>query len=324
MKIQSCITLLVALFAALGISSSVLGQAYPDRPIRFVVPYPPGGTTDIVARLAQNALSNVIGQQIVIDNRGGATGAIGAEFVAKSKPDGYTIMYTPCTDMVLRQFVMKGNPVDTIRDFTPIISPVKTSTIIVAHPSMPFSNVKEFLEYAKLNPGKLTFGTSGFGSNHHLGGELLKMHGIVLTHVPYKGGGPALAAVIAGETSLEIGDLTGLLPAVRDGRVKALALIDPIRHKDFPNLPVMGETLPGYSMPESLFGVFGPAGLPRPIVTRLNADIAKAFNNPEVRAKIEDRGIPVITGTPEDLAVNLKKSLEIYGSIVKAAGIQPE
>ena len=199
-------------------ASAASAQAYPDKPIRVIVPYPPGGTTDFVVRLAQNRLQAQLGQPLLIENRAGATGAIGAEAVARSAPDGYTIMYTPGTDMTLRQFIMKANPVDAIRDFSPISATVLSSSIIAAHPSMPFNNAREFIEYARKNPGKLNYGSPGVGSNFHLAGEYLKMHNVVLNHVPYKGGGPALAAVIAGETNLALNDFTTMLPMVQIGR----------------------------------------------------------------------------------------------------------
>jgi tripartite-type tricarboxylate transporter receptor subunit TctC len=310
--------------AALGVCGSAGAQVYPDKPIRIVVPYPPGGTTDFVARLLQNTLSGFLGQSLIIDNRGGATGAIGAEYVARSKPDGYTIVYTPGTDMVLRQYIMKSNPVDVIKDFTPIIAAVQTSSVIAAHNSVPFASAKEFVDYARRNPGKLTYATPGVGSNFHLAGELLKIHGVVLQHVPYKGGGPSLSAVLAGETSLALNDFTTMLPAIRDGRVKGIALIDSKRNPGLPDVPAMNEILPGYEMPESWFAFFGPAGLPGPIVARLNSDISKAVNSPEVRPKLDERNITIITGTPENVTALSRNAIDIYGKVVKAAGLQPE
>jgi tripartite-type tricarboxylate transporter receptor subunit TctC len=315
-----------AAFAATAIAAplAAMAQTYPDKPVRIVVPYPPGGTTDLVARLVQARLAGLLGQSIVVDNRAGATGAIGAEFVARSAPDGYTIMFTPGTDMVLRQYIMKANPVDVVKDFTPIVAAIQSSSLIASHPSLPVSSARELVEYAKKNPGKLTYGTPGVSSNFHLTGELLRIHGVDLVHVPFKGGGPAVAAVVAGQTDLVIGDLTSALPIVQDGRAKMLALTDSKRHPKLPNVPVMNETLPGYEMPESWFAFFGPARVPQPIVARLNRDIAAAVNSPDVKPKLDERYITVITGTPQDLAALVSTAIPVYGRIVKAAGIQPE
>ena len=315
----------VMLATALAVASAAaLAQGYPEKPVRIIVPYPPGGTSDYVVRLVQNRLQAQLGQPIVIENRAGATGAIGAEAVAHASPDGYTLMYTPGTDMTLRQFIMKANPVDAIKDFSPISASVLSSSIIVAHPSMPFTNAREFIEYARKNPGKLNYGSPGLGSNFHLAGEFLKMHGIVLTHVPYKGGGPALAAVISGETNLALNDFTTMLPMVREGRARALALIDPKRNPALPEVPAMGEILPGYSMPESWFAFFGPAGMQQAVVMRLNAEIARAFVAPDVKPRLDERALIIITGKPEEITGYLHTGLEVYGKIVKAAGIKPE
>ncbi len=307
-----------------GASLAAFAQGYPEKPIRVVVPYPPGGTSDFVVRLVQNRLQTQLGQPVLIENRAGATGAIGAEAVARAAPDGYTLMYTPGTDMTLRQFIMKANPVDAIKDFSPISASVLSSSIIVAHPSMPFGNAREFIEYARKNPGKLNYGSPGLGSNFHLAGEYLKMHGLVLTHVPYKGGGPALAAVIAGETNLAFNDFTTMLPMVREGRARAIALIDPKRNPALPDVPAMSEILPGYSMPESWFAFFGPAGMALPVVMRLNAEIARAFVAPDVKPRIDERALIIITGKPEEVTGYLRTGLDVYGKIVKAAGIKPE
>ncbi|MSQ52861.1 MAG: tripartite tricarboxylate transporter substrate binding protein [Betaproteobacteria bacterium] len=315
---------LVLAMAIAAASTAALAQGYPDKPIRVIIPYPPGGTTDLVVRLVQNRLQSQLGQSLLIENRAGATGAIGAEAVARAAPDGYTLMYTPGTDMTLRQFLMKANLVDAIKDFSPISATVLSSSVIAAHPSMPFTNAKEFLDYARQNPGKLNYGSPGLGSNFHLAGEFLKMHGVVLTHVPYKGGGPALAAVIAGETNLALNDFTTMLPMMREGRARPIALIDAKRHPVLPEIPAMGELLPGYSMPASWFAFFGPANMSQPVVMRLNSEIAKAFIAPDVKPRIDERSLINITGKPEEITGYLRTGLEVYGKIVKAAGIKPE
>ncbi len=307
-----------------GTLAGALAQAYPDKPVHVIVPYPPGGTTDVGARILANRLGALLGQNVVVENRGGATGAIGAEAVARAKPDGYTLVYTPGTDMVLRHFLMKNNPVDVNKDFTPISIAVQSSSIIIANPGRNISTAQQLIDVAKKNPGKLTYSTPGPGSNFHLAGELLKMHGVVLTHVPYKGGGPAVQAAIAGETDLSLADFTGIVPLVKEGRVKAIALIDSKRHPALPDVPAMGEILPGYSMPETWFAFFGPAGLPQPIVSRLNADIVRTVNSPDVRPKLEERNLTIVGSGPEDVTRIIRTSFDIYGKVIKSAGLQAE
>jgi len=310
--------------AALIATFSAFAQTYPGKPVRIVIPYPPGGTTDIVARLAQNRLSALLGQPVVVDNQGGATGAIGAGFVARSAPDGHTIMYTPGTDMVLRPFIMKANPVDPIKDFTPIIATISSVDIIAATAASPINSAKELVEYAKRNPGKLTYSTPGVSSHFHLAGELLKIHGVDIVHVPFKGGGPAVAAAAAGQTSLSLGNLTTMHAVVRDRRLKVIALIDAKRNPNLPGVPAMNEILPGYEMPGSWFAFYGPARLPGAIVARLNGDITQAFKSLELRAKVEELNMTIITGKPEEVTAFMRKGIETYGKIVKAAGIRPE
>lgn len=324
MKHVHALTLAVFSAATIGLSSSAAAQAYPDKPVRIIVPYPPGGTTDLVARMTQDRLSGLLGQPLIVENRGGATGAIGAEFVARSKPDGYTLLYTPGTDMVLRQYLMKANPVDVAKDFTPIIATIKSTDVIAAHPSLPINSAKELVEYAKRNPGKLAYSTPGVGSQFHLAGELLKMHGVEVVHVPFKGGGPAVQAAVAGQTQLSFGNLTTMHGVLRDGRLKPVALIESKRHPNYPSVATLAETLPGYEMPGSWFAFFGPARVPGAIVSRLNSDIGRVFNAPEIRTKIEELNMGIITGTPEDVTGFIRRAVDSYGKIVKAAGIQPE
>ena len=307
-----------------GTLAGALAQSYPDKPVHVIVPYPTGGTTDVGARILANRLGTLLGQNVVVENRGGATGAIGAEAVARAKPDGYTLVYTPGTDMVLRHFLMKSNPVDVVKDFTPITIAVQSSSIIIANPGRNISTAQQLIDFARKNPGKLTYSTPGPGSNFHLAGELLKMHGIVLTHVPYKGGGPAVQAAIAGETDMSLADFTGIVPLVKEGRVKAIALIDSKRNPALPEVPAMGEILPGYSMPETWFAFFGPAGLPQPIVSRLNAEVLRTVNSPDVRPRLEERNLTVVGSLPEDVTRVIRASFEIYGKVIKSAGLKPE
>jgi tripartite-type tricarboxylate transporter receptor subunit TctC len=292
--------------------------------VRIIVPFAAGGGTDFLGRLITEKLTAALGQPVVIDNRPGAAGALGSDMVAKSKPDGYTLLFTPGAELATRPLLMKANPVDPLKDLAPIIAPLRTFSIIAAHGSANITSGRELIEAAKRAPGKLAYGTPGVGSAFHLAGEQLKARGLDLVHVPYKGAAPALTAVMAGETPLSINDLAITLPMMQAGKVRGFAVIEGRRHPALPDVPTMGESLPGYEMPESWFGFFGPAGLPAPIVQRLNTEIARAYGAPDVKARLDERLAVLAPGTPEDVTAIIKRSIEVYGAIARTAGIQPE
>jgi tripartite-type tricarboxylate transporter receptor subunit TctC len=302
----------------------VAAQTYPDRPVRIIVPFAAGGGTDYLARLVLDRLTTGLGQPVVIENRTGAAGAVGSEAVARSKPDGYTILFTPGAELVTRPLLMKANPVDPIKDFTPIIAPLRTFSIIAANNGANIASGAELVAAAKRAPGTLAYGTPGIGSGFHFAGEQLKARGVDLVHVPYRGAAPALAAVMAGETPLSINDLAITLPMMQSGKVRGLAVLEGRRHPALPDIPTLGESLPGYEMPESWFGFFGPAGLPAPIVQRLNAEVARAYSAPDIKAKLDERLAVVVPGSPEDVTVIINRSAQIFGGIAKTAGMQPE
>jgi tripartite-type tricarboxylate transporter receptor subunit TctC len=318
----SASTLLV--LAIISLAPACFAQTYPAKPVRLVVPYAAGGGADAIARLAQNRLAALLDQPVVVENRGGAGGAIGAEYVARAAPDGYTIMFTPGTDMLLRQFLSKNTRLDVVRDFTAIAVVADSFAVIAAKPSEPFATAAEFVEYARRNPGKLTFASPGMNSNFHLAGELLKMHGLDLVHVPFSSNGPSATALAAGQVDLMFGNLATALPLVRDGRAKAVALFDVKRYARLPNLAALPEVLPGFNLPSSWFGYFGPARLPAAVVARLNADINAAFASSEVRPRVEEQSMTVLNATPQEFAAMVREGVEIYGKIVRAAGIKPE
>jgi tripartite-type tricarboxylate transporter receptor subunit TctC len=314
-----------AVAVLLGTATVQVGaQTYPDRPVRIIVPFAAGGGTDYLARLVAERLGAGLGQPVVIENRTGAAGAVGSEAVARAKPDGYTILFTPGAELVTRPLLMKANPVDPIKDFAPIIAPLRTFSIVAANNATSIHSGADLVAAAKRAPASLAYGTPGVGSAFHFAGEQLKSRGVDLVHVPYRGAAPALAAVMAGETALSINDLAITLPMMQAGKVRGLAVLEGRRHPALPDIPTLGESLPGYAMPESWFGFFGPAGLPEPIVQRLNTEIARAYSAPDIKAKLDERLAVVVPGTPRDVTAIIERSMQVYGAIAKTAGMQPE
>ena len=310
--------------AAFTVSSPVFPQAFPSKPIRMVIPFPPGGV-DITGRLLANKMSELLGQPVVVDNRGGANGLIGSELVARSAPDGYTILLTTPSTHVTAVFLQKSIPYDPVKDFTPLCAVLEPVSLLVVHPSLPVNSVQELIAHAKKNPGKLTYSSSGIGSVFHLTGEALKEAGNVdILHVPYKGTGPSLADVVAGRISMTFSALSTSRPLIVSGKVKALAVAEPRRYAGLPNIPTVAEGLPGFNKPSTWFGFFGPAGMPRPVVQRLNAEMVKTAHAPDLRDKLDQGGFSIIAGTPEDFAAILKQGLEVYGRLVKSVGLKPE
>ena len=303
-----------------------LAQAYPSKPVRMVVPYSAGGATDTVARAVGNRLSEALGQQVVIDNRGGASGMIGSDIVAKAAPDGYTLLLTVGPPHSAFPFFMKNVPFDTIKDFTPIIIVGTAPQSIVVHPSLPVTSVKELIDYAKKNPGKLSFGTSGVGSSQQMGGLMLnKAAGIDMVHVAYKGGAPALNDVLGGQIPVGIVIVSNVLTHVRAGKLRLLAVLEAQRAKAAPDIPTVAEAgVPGYALPDTWIGLVGPARLPAPIVNQVNAAVVKALGFPDVRARLEAAGFEVRGSTPREFADGLEKNYTTYQKIVTEVGIQPE
>ncbi len=303
-----------------------LAQAYPSKPVRMVVPYSAGGATDTVARAVGNRLSEALGQPVVIDNRGGAGGMIGSDIVAKAAPDGYTLLLTVGPPHSAFPFFMKNVPFDTVRDFTPIIIVGTAPQAIVVHPSLPVTSVKELVDYAKKNPGKLSFGTSGVGSSQQMGGLLLnRAAGIDMVHVAYKGGAPALNDVLGGQIPVGIVILSNVITHVRAGKLRLLAVLEAQRAKAAPDTPTVAEAgVPGYAVPDTWIGLVGPARLPAAIVNQVNAAVVKALGFPDVRARLEAAGFEVRGNTPQEFAEGIAKGYETYRKITAEAGIKPE
>jgi len=302
-----------------------LAQTYPDRPIKLVVPYPPGGSTDLLARTIGQKMSDSLGQQIVVENRGGAGGMLGSQLVARAAPDGYTFLLGTGATHGIVKFLSKTVPYDPVKDFTAIIAAVEVPIVLAVHPSVPANSAAEFVAHAKKNPGKLAFGSSGTGSPHHLAGELLKqITGIDMVHVPYKGAAPAVQDLIGGQIPAIFTTLSTALPHMRSGKIKGLGVVEAKRARSAPEVPTIGESVPGYAMPNSWLGFFGPAAMPESIVKRLNAEILKAVTAPDARARLEAAGLPVVGTTAQEFAEMVRQDIEMFRKIVTAAGIQPE
>jgi len=301
------------------------GQAYPSRPIKLVVPYPPGGSTDPLARIVAQKMRDSMGQPIIVENRPGAGGMLGSELVARAAPDGYTFLLGANATHVIGKFLSKNIPYDPEKDFTPITAGVGVPMALAVHISVPAFSGAELVDYARKNSGKMSFGSAGKGSPHQLAGELLKqVTGIDMVHVPYKGAGPAVQDLVAGQIPVAFVALATALPHARTGKIRILGVVEPTRSRLAPDVPTVGESVPGYAMPFSWFGFFGPAGLPDPILRRLNLDILKALNAPDAHAKLEAAGLPVLGTSPEEFADMIKRELEIFRKLITAAGIQPE
>jgi tripartite-type tricarboxylate transporter receptor subunit TctC len=285
------------------------------------VPYPPGASTDTVARAVAQKLSDTMGQQVFVENRAGASGNIGADYVAKSAPDGYTILLGTDATHTTNVFFGKNFPYDPVKDFTPITLAVGNVIVLAAHPSVPVTSMKELIDYAKQNPGRLAYASSGTGSPHHLSGELLRqMAGIDIVHVPYKGGGQAITDFVGGQVPLMFSSLVTVAPHIKSGKVRALGFVEAKRYPAMPEVPTIAETLPGFEI-NSWLGFLGPAGLPPPVQARLHAEIVKALNAPDVRARLEPAGLVVVANTPAEFAAVIRTDLDRRGRLIKAAGI---
>ena len=306
-----------SIFAGTG----ALAQSYPAKPIRFIVPFPPGGGADLNARAVAQKMSEGLGQPVVIESRAGAGGNIGTEFVARAPADGYTLLFGT-NGIAIQQHLRKLNW-DPVRDFSPV-SLISTYPLVLAlHPSVPAQTVAELVSYAKANPGKLTYGSSGAGAPLHLGTELFKSAvGVDIVHVPYKGNAPMTAAILAGEVSLVFDSMTGPLPHIRAGKLRALAVTSPKRTTQLPEIPTISETVASGFAYEAWNGVLAPAGTPREIVQRLAAEVATAVASPDVRERLIGAGYDPISTTPEALGARLADDVERFGKVIREAGIK--
>jgi tripartite-type tricarboxylate transporter receptor subunit TctC len=310
---------------ACALAPAIVGaQSYPVKPIRVVVPNPAGGI-DAYARVFQPKFVEHFGQAMVLENRPGASGAIGAENIARSAPDGYSLLFATSAVLVTSPFLNKSLPYDPIKDFAPISNLLEPVDTIAVNAALPFKTVKELIDHARANPGKLTFGSSGVGSVPHFDGELFKAAaGVDLLHVPYKGIAQIIPELVAGRIDVAFPGVGSVGPHAASGKARILAVLGTQRFSRLPDVPSITDTLPGFRPAPLWFGMFAPAGTPRPVIQRLLASFNFALNVAEVRANYESGGFRVIASTPEELAARMKADTELTAGLVKAVGLKPE
>lgn len=305
----------------LWVSLSAFAQPFPSKPVRLIVPFPPGGAVDYYARAVQNRLQETLGQPILIENRSGAGGMLGADLVVKAAPDGYTLLVGNIASLAMNVGLYSKMTYDPRKDLTPIIRTVAVNYVMTVHPSVPARSVKELIDHAKANPGKLSYGSAGSGSAPHLATELLKQRaGIDMLHVPFKGGGPMVADLLGGQIHIVIADQANLMPHVKAGKLRALAVGTLERSASYPDIPTIAESgFPGFEA-RAWQGIAGPANLPADIVTQLNAAFARAMAFPEVHQRLLDGGLDPITGTPEDFAAFIRSEIDKWAKVAKDVG----
>jgi tripartite-type tricarboxylate transporter receptor subunit TctC len=312
--------------ALMLVCAGASAQSYPSRPIRLVVPYPPGGPLDIMARAIGQKLTEAWSQPVVVDNRAGAGGNIGADLVAKSPADGYTLLMGAVATHAINPTLYGKIPYDPVKDFAPVALVAQVPNILVVNPSVPAKSVRELIELARARPGYLNFGSGSTGSTGHLAGELFKtMAGVEMVHIPYKGGAPAMADLLAGQVQLMFDNLANALPNVRAGRLRALAVTTLARSPAMPDLPTIAESgLPGFDL-TTWFGLMVPAGTPPEIVVKLNAEIVRALNAKDMRERLEKMGAePPANNTPEHFAAFIRAEAAKYAKVVKDSGAKVE
>jgi tripartite-type tricarboxylate transporter receptor subunit TctC len=318
-------TLLATLASGAAVAASPFAHAqeYPAQLIKWVVPYPAGGGTDVIARVLAEAMRQTLGQQIVVDNRPGASTNIGADIVAKSKPDGYTILSADNAVLAFNEHLFSKLPFSPEKDFTYIGAIGKFPLALVVHPDFPAKNFKEFLAYVKANPGKVNYASPGNGSPHHLAMEMFKVRtGTFITHIPYRGAAPAMADVMGGQVPCMFLDLASGLPIMQSNKVRVLAIGSGARSKPLPNVPTLAEVGVPNTEVFAFQGILGPAGLSPAVVSKLNGDLNKAFSTPAVQKRFDDFGMEAMPGTPAQFAALSRAESKRWGPIIKQAGIK--
>jgi tripartite-type tricarboxylate transporter receptor subunit TctC len=312
----------IALCAPLLVAGPAVAQTWPAKPVRVVIPWPPGGSNDVVGRIVMQKVGESLGQQFVVDNRPGASGAIGSEPVAKAPPDGYTIMVHSTTHLG-NAHLYKKLPYDTLKDFAPVGTLAGQPGALATHPSLPVKTVKEFLALAKSRPGQINYSSSGNGSAPHLSMALLtSMTGIDLVHVPYKGGAPQVTALVGGETQASLATISTVIVHVKSGRLRALGVSSAQRSNILPDVPTIAESgVPGYEM-SPWIGVYVPANTPKAIIDKLNAESNKALKHPDVASSLTNQVLDPLPSTPEEFAQRIRIDYEKYGKLIKAIGVK--
>ena len=312
--------------AAVAFALLTLGaqaQSYPNKPIRLVCPFPPGGAVDIASRAVAQALTRQLGQPVTVDNRPGAGGNIGAEIAAKSPADGYTLLMATSNILAINPVLYAKIPFDSFKDFAPVSIVVVVSNVLVLHPSVPANSVQELIALAKEQPGKLTYASSGNGTSMHLAGELFKsMAGVDMVHIPYKGAAASTVDLLAGRVNMVFDSLPAALPNIKAGKLRALAVTGAKRSQFLPELPTIAEAaLPGYET-GIWFGIVAPAGTPPEVISRLNAELVKAAASTEFRERLTGHGFEVVSSTPEQMADSVRSEMAKWGKVVKALGMR--
>ena len=324
MRATFAVRSLIAL-SALFLCAAAVAQPFPSKQIRVVVPFPPGGAVDFYARVVQQGLAEALGQTVVIDNRAGASGMVGAEHVAKSPPDGYTLLLGNIASLAINVGIYPKMPYDPVKDFTPIMRTIDVNYVLVVHPSVPATTVAELVAHAKANPGKLAYGSAGSGSLPHLATELFKAGtGIDMVHVPYKGGGPMVTDLLGGTVHVVIGDQANLMPHVKSGKLRALAVASARRSPNYPELPTIAEAgVPGFQA-TAWNALVAPAGTPPDVVRRIHDAFAKTMAQPAVREKLMGAGLEPVGDTPEELARFIPAEIAKWSKIAKDVGAKAE
>jgi tripartite-type tricarboxylate transporter receptor subunit TctC len=316
---------LLAVAAAGASAQPAAGSAYPSRPLHLIVPFPPGGSTDILARVLGQKLSEVLEQPVVVDNRPGAGGSIGAEAAAKAAPDGYTLLMGQLGPLAVSPAIYKKLPYDPVKSFAPVCLMAIVPSVLVVNTSLPFSSAAELIAYAKKNPGRLTYGSAGNGSTSHLTTEYFKLAtGTDILHVPYKGVGPMLTDLVSGQVAMGINGAPAVMPHVTSGRLRALAVTSLARVPSLPDIPTLDEAgVKGFEA-NGWYGIVAPAGTPSAIVLRLNSGIRRAVGTPELRARLDAEGAIPAGGTPEEFGALIASEIVRWGTVLKKAGIEPQ
>ncbi|QNP50559.1 tripartite tricarboxylate transporter substrate binding protein [Diaphorobacter aerolatus] len=312
---------------ALASSASVSAQAavatYPNKPVRIIVPYPAGGTTDIIARIAANQLTERLKQSFIVENKAGASGAIGAQAVAQAAPDGYTLVMATASSHGINSALQKNLPYDAVKDFAPITVVANTPNIIIANPAVPVKNLQELVALARKEPGQINFGSTSAGGSPHMSAELLKMMaGIDMTHVPYKGAAPMLTDLIGGQVQIGFDNLPSTIGFVKSGKVRALAVTTARRWPGAPDIPTVAESgVPGYEV-SGWFGLLAPAGTPKDVVDKIQTTIAEAVKSPAVAKQLNDLGAEPVANKPEAFAQEIRDDVEKWRKVVKTTGVK--
>ncbi len=316
----------VLLCAALAVAlAPAQAQQYPTRPIRFVVPYAPGGSTDTLARTIGVRLPEALGQQVVVDNRAGGNGNIGMEIVARAAPDGYTIVLGYIANVAIGPSLYAKLPFDPVKDFAPVTQLASSPNVLVAHPSVPAKNLKELIALAKAKPGQINFASAGVGSVGHLTGELLNgLAGVKMVHIPYKGSGQAVTDLLGGNVQLMFSGFSSTLAYIKSGRLRPLAVTGANRSAALPEVPTIAEQgFPGVEA-TAWYGVLAPAKTPRPIITRLNGAIVRALQLPDVKERLGNLGFEIVGSTPEQFGAYIRSEIRKWEKVVRASGAKPD